>query len=70
LRNIATALDTVGKSLEDVVRVGVYLTDISDFAVMSQAYSEHFNEPYPARTAIAVAALPLGAEVEMDVVVG
>src|SRR3954463_12234003 len=44
LRNIATSLDTVGKSLEDVVRVGVYLTDISDFTVMSQAYSEHFAE--------------------------
>jgi 2-iminobutanoate/2-iminopropanoate deaminase len=37
---------------------------------MSQAYSKHFNEPYPARTAIGVAALPLGAAVEMDVVVG
>jgi 2-iminobutanoate/2-iminopropanoate deaminase len=52
LDNIATALETVGKSLADVLRVGVYLTDISDFAVMSQAYSEHFAEPYPARTAI------------------
>jgi 2-iminobutanoate/2-iminopropanoate deaminase len=55
--------------LEDVPRVGVYLTDISDFAVMSHAYSEHFTEP-PARTAIGVAVLPLGAAVEMDVVVG
>ena len=70
LGNIATALETVGKDLGDVLRVGVYLTDISDFAVMSQAYSEHFAEPYPARTAIGVAALPLGAAVEMDVVVG
>ncbi|MGH3522926.1 MAG: RidA family protein [Mycobacterium sp.] len=43
-----------------MLRVGVCLTDISDFAVMSQAYSEHFAEPYPARTAIGVAALPLG----------
>src|SRR5438105_12292748 len=70
LGNITTALETVGKPLGDVLRVGVYLTDISDFAVMSQAYSEHFAEPYPARTAIGVAALPLGAAVEMDVVVG
>jgi enamine deaminase RidA (YjgF/YER057c/UK114 family) len=70
LRDIAKALDTVGKSLEDVIRVGVYLTDISHFAVMSQAYSEHFNEPYPAGTAIVVAALPLVAAVGMDVVVG
>ena len=47
-----------------------HLTEISDFAVVNQAYSEHFAEPYPARTAIGVAALPLGAAVEMDVVVG
>jgi reactive intermediate/imine deaminase len=70
LDNIAKALETVDKDLGDVLRVGVYLTDISDYAVMSQAYSEHFAEPYPARTAIGVAALPLGAAVEMDVVVG
>jgi reactive intermediate/imine deaminase len=69
LDNVATALETIGKSLQDVVRVGVYLTDIADFAVMSQAYAEHFAEPYPARTAIGVASLPLGATVEMDVVV-
>jgi enamine deaminase RidA (YjgF/YER057c/UK114 family) len=42
LDNIATALQTVGKSLEDVLRVGVYLTDIAE---MSMAYSEHFTEP-------------------------
>jgi 2-iminobutanoate/2-iminopropanoate deaminase len=70
VRQTHQILETVGKSLADVLRVGVYLTDISDFAVMSQAYSEHFAEPYPARTAIGVAALPLGAAVEMDVVVG
>ena len=70
LDNIATARETVGKSLSDVLRVGVYLTDISDFKLMSQAYSEHFAEPYPARTVIGVAALPLGAAVEMDGVVG
>jgi 2-iminobutanoate/2-iminopropanoate deaminase len=70
LDNVATALETVGKSLSDVLRVGVYLTDISDFKVMSQAYSEHFAEPYLARTVIGAAALLLGAAVEMDVVVG
>ena len=70
LDNITTALEAAGKSLDDVLRVGVYLTDIADFTSMSQAYREHFSEPYPARTAIGVAALPLGAAVEMDVVVG
>jgi 2-iminobutanoate/2-iminopropanoate deaminase len=70
LRNIATALEAAGKGLGDVLRVGVYLADMSDFAAMNEAYREHFAEPYPARTAIGVAALPLGAAVEMDVVVG
>jgi 2-iminobutanoate/2-iminopropanoate deaminase len=70
LRNIATALEAAGKDLGDVLRVGVYLTDMANFAAMNDAYIEHFAEPYPARTAIGVAALPLGAAVEMDVVVG
>jgi 2-iminobutanoate/2-iminopropanoate deaminase len=75
LGNIATALETVGKDLGGMFRADGYLTDISDFAVMGRVYGEHFAEPYPARTAIGVAALPLGAAVEIaaveiDVVVG
>jgi 2-iminobutanoate/2-iminopropanoate deaminase len=70
LRNIATALAAAGKDLNDVVRVGVYLADMADFAAMNEVYARHFTKPYPARTAIGVAALPLRAAVEMDVVVG
>ena len=70
LHNIAATLAAIGKDLDDVTRVGVYLTDISQFGAMNKAYRRHFAEPYPARTAIGVAALPLGAAVEMDVVVG
>lgn len=69
LRNLATALVAAGKDLGDVVRVGVYLADMADFAAMNEEYGRHFTEPYPARTTIGVAALPLGAAVEMDVVV-
>jgi 2-iminobutanoate/2-iminopropanoate deaminase len=69
LRNLATALAAAGKDLQDVVRVGVYLTDMSQFAAMNEVYGKHFTKPYPARTAIGVAALPLGAAVEMDAVV-
>jgi len=69
LRNLAAALALAGKDLGDVVRVGVYLTDMSQFGAMNEVYREHFAEPYPARTAIGVAALPFGAVVEMDVVV-
>jgi 2-iminobutanoate/2-iminopropanoate deaminase len=70
LHNIAATLAAIGKDLDDVIRVGVYLTDMSQFGAMNEAYRRHFAEPYPARTAIGVAALPLGAAVEMDVVVG
>lgn len=70
LRNIATALQAAGKDLDDVVRVGVYLSDMADFAAMNEVYGKYFTEPYPARTAIGVAALPLGAAVEMDAVIG
>ena len=70
LRNIAVTLAAIGKDLDNVIRVGVYLTDMSQFGAMNAAYGRHFAEPYPARTAIGVAALPLGAAVEMDVVVG
>ena len=66
LRNIAATLAAIGKDLDDVIRVGVYLTDMSKFGAMNEVYRRHFGEPYPARTAIGVAALPLGAAVEMD----
>ncbi len=69
LRNLAAVLEAAGRDLDDVVRVAVYLTDMADFAAMNEAYRQHFSEPYPARTAIGVAALPLGASVEMDMVV-
>ena len=70
LRNLTAALAAAGKDLGDVIRVGVYLTDMSQFGAMNDVYVKHFTKPYPARTAIGVAALPLGAAVEMDVVVG
>jgi 2-iminobutanoate/2-iminopropanoate deaminase len=70
LRNIAATLAAIGKDPDDVIRVGVYLSRMSQFGAMNKAYGRHSAEPYPARTAIGAAALPLGAAVEMDVVVG
>ena len=67
--NLAAVLDAAGKSFANVVRVGVYLTDISQFAQLNAIYAEYFAEPFPARTTIGVAALPLGAAVEIDMVV-
>jgi 2-iminobutanoate/2-iminopropanoate deaminase len=68
LRNLQAVLEAVGRTLDDVVRVGVYLTDMGSFAAMNEVYARFFAQPYPARTTIGVAALPLGAAVEMDLV--
>jgi 2-iminobutanoate/2-iminopropanoate deaminase len=68
LKNIDAVLEASGLTLRDVVRVGVFLTDMHDFQAMNAVYAGRFEPPYPARTTVAVAALPLGALVEMDVV--
>lgn len=68
LRNLAAILSAGGKSFRDVVKVNVYLTDMHDFQKMNDVYAALFEVPYPARTTVAVAALPLGASVEMDMV--
>jgi len=67
--NLAAVLKAAGKGFDHVARAGVYLTNMSDFGAMNGIYARHFNQPYPARTTIAVAALPLGACVEIDLVV-
>ncbi|MEE2690228.1 MAG: Rid family detoxifying hydrolase [Pseudomonadota bacterium] len=67
-KNIAKVLAAGGKSLDDVVKVNVYLADIGDYAEMNENYAKAFAAPYPARTAFAVAALPLGARVEVEVI--
>jgi len=68
-QNLSALLKMAGKSFDDVARAGVYLTDMSHFAAMNGIYAKHFRQPFPARTTIGVAALPLGACVEIDLVV-
>ena len=69
LSNIQRILDGCGASMADVVKCCVFLTDVKDFAAMNEVYSEVFGTTKPARTTIAVAALPLpGAKVEIDAV--
>jgi 2-iminobutanoate/2-iminopropanoate deaminase len=70
LSNLGEVLRAAGKSEADVLRIGLYLTDMADFAAVNAVYEDFFSAPYPARTAIAVAGLPLGALVEVDAVVG
>lgn len=68
-RNLAAILESAGRSFDDVVRAGVFLTNMSDFAAVNGVYARHFSKPFPARTTVAVAGLPLGAAVEIDLVV-
>lgn len=66
--NLAAVLGAAGLTLEDVVKVNVFLTSMGDFAAMNEVYAHRFSEPFPARTTVAVAGLPLGAQVEIELV--
>jgi reactive intermediate/imine deaminase len=66
LRAIVTA---AGATFDDVVKANVYLTDLSHFAAVNKVMAEYFREPYPARAAVGVAALPRGAQVEVECIV-
>ncbi|MCB1826112.1 MAG: RidA family protein [Candidatus Competibacteraceae bacterium] len=66
--NLAAVARAAGGSLADTVKLNVFLTDLGHFALVNQIMAEYFQEPYPARAAIGVAALPRGAQVEMDAV--
>ena len=68
LANIAGVLKEAGKNVGDVLKANIYLTDMADYAAMNEAYAAVFEKPYPARTCVAVAALPLGAKVEIEVI--
>jgi reactive intermediate/imine deaminase len=69
-RNLRAVAEAAGGSLDDVVKLNVFLTDLGHFAEVNTIMAEYFSEPYPARAAIGVAALPRGADVEMDAVLG
>ena len=68
LTNVSNILEAAGASMADVVEVTVLLAQISDFSAMNDVYAEFFSEPYPARAAYEVAALPRGGLVEIKVV--
>jgi 2-iminobutanoate/2-iminopropanoate deaminase len=68
LKNLSAVLEAAGVESDDVVKTTVYLTEMADYAAVNEVYGEYFNAPYPARTAIAVSALPLGAKVEIEVI--
>lgn len=68
LDNLSAVLAAAGLTTDDVVKCNVFLTDMSDFEAMNAVYATYFTEPYPARTTVAVAALPLGAHVEIEMI--
>jgi 2-iminobutanoate/2-iminopropanoate deaminase len=66
LRNVAEVLAIEGATLADVVKTTLYLVDMSDFAAVNEVWVEYFSDNRPTRSAVAVAALPIGARVEVE----
>jgi len=64
--NLKAVVNAAGGELDDVVKLTVYLTDLTNFPRINEIMASYFNEPYPARAAVGVAALPMGAEVEAE----
>lgn len=68
LTNVKHIVEAAGMTLADVVRVGVFLKDMNDFAAMNEVYAQFFQEPFPARSAIQAARLPKDAKVEIEAI--
>jgi len=66
--NLSAVAQAAGGTLQDVVKLNVFLTDLAHFPIVNEVMAQYFEKPYPARAAIGVAALPKGARVEMDAV--
>lgn len=67
-RNLEAVITDAGLSMDDVVKTTVFLTSMADFPEMNAVYGQHFDSPFPARSTVAVAALPLGARVEIELI--
>lgn len=66
--NLSAVAEAAGGALQDIVKLNVFLTDLSHFPLVNEVMAQYFQEPYPARAAVGVAALPKEADVEMDAV--
>lgn len=66
--NLQAVAQAAGGDLQDIVKLNVFLTDLSHFPIVNEIMSEYFTQPYPARAAVGVAALPKGVGVEMDAI--
>ncbi|KUM54106.1 RidA family protein [Rheinheimera sp. EpRS3] len=65
-KNLAAVCDAAGGSLNDMVKVNIFLTDLGQFATVNEIMSQYFAEPYPARAAVQVSALPRASQIEID----
>jgi 2-iminobutanoate/2-iminopropanoate deaminase len=68
LRNLSAILQAAGSGIDKVVRCGVFLKNMNDFAAMNQVYGKYFSSPYPARTTVEASRLPKDVLVEIDVI--
>jgi len=68
LENLSVICEAAGGNLSNIVKLNVYLTDLTHFPLVNEAMTRYFTEPFPARAAIGISALPRNAEVEMDAV--
>ena len=69
-KNLSAVCEAAGASLDNVLKLTVFLTDMAHFPQVNTIMAEYFSEPYPARAAVGVASLPRGALVEMDAILG
>ncbi len=67
-KNLAAVCEAAGGSLQDIVKLNIFLTDLANFPTVNEIMAQYFTQPYPARAAIGVASLPKGVGVEMDAV--
>ena len=65
-KNLDAVCEAAGGTLKNIVKLNIFLTDLGNFAIVNEVMARHFHEPYPARAAIGVNALPKGVGVEMD----
>ncbi|MDR2946864.1 MAG: RidA family protein [Candidatus Adiutrix sp.] len=68
LTNVKSILEAAGSSLEKVVRVGIFMTDLADFKAVNEVYATFFTADCPARSTVQVAALPMGAKIEIEAI--
>ena len=69
LENVKSICEAAGHNLDDIVKISIFLTDLSNFAVVNDVMKEYFSEPYPARATVEVSGLPLGVNVEIEAIV-